>query len=323
MRRAVLLLCVLASAASAQTPKSFSPPGRTAWTPDGCRTPDPITSPLASRRAWRSLHSDEVNTDEVDVAYAPSFVADWVAEPNTFNPTGPVFDDDGNLYFVPLLPYEDVALISLDPRHRCAALEHPEHHRRAGRHGLAARARRSGSPGRADRLRRPLRSRVRGTRRRYDRVGRADRAPGHAGRRVRHQLPSRRRRHRRARARRLPLCARSRDGDLGADGAVPAARRSVAARSAARGAAERAGVRRGGARRRRSIAMARRITAAGGRSARQRRRGGELLLDRPRAPGGCGWPRRRPMPKTARWMACPRSARSTDSTSCRRARSGR
>jgi outer membrane protein assembly factor BamB len=49
------------------------------------------------------------------VAYAPSFVADWVAEPGTWNPTGPVFDDDGNLYFVPLRPYEDVALVSLDP----------------------------------------------------------------------------------------------------------------------------------------------------------------------------------------------------------------
>ena len=105
MWRGALLLCVLASDALAQTPKTFPPPGRTAWRPDGCRPADPIASPLASRRAWRSLHSDEVNTDEVDVAYAPSFVADWVAEPGTFNPTGPVFDDAGNLYFVPLSPY--------------------------------------------------------------------------------------------------------------------------------------------------------------------------------------------------------------------------
>ena len=37
-----------------------------------------------------------------------------MAEANTWNPTGPVFDDAGNLYFVPLLPYEPVALISLD-----------------------------------------------------------------------------------------------------------------------------------------------------------------------------------------------------------------
>ena len=115
MRFCALALCVMASAALAQTPKTFAPPGRTAWAPVGCRTPDPIAPPLASRAAWRSLHSDEVNTDEVGVAYAPSFVSDWVAEPNTWNPTGPVFDDAGNLYFIPLFPYEDVALISLDP----------------------------------------------------------------------------------------------------------------------------------------------------------------------------------------------------------------
>jgi hypothetical protein len=42
-------------------------------------------------------------------------VADWVAEPGTFNPTGPVFDDAGSLYFVPLFPYENVVLVSLDP----------------------------------------------------------------------------------------------------------------------------------------------------------------------------------------------------------------
>ena len=53
---------------------------------------------LASRAAWRNLHSDEVNTDEVSIAYAPLFHADWVAEPFTWNPTGPVFDDAGNLY---------------------------------------------------------------------------------------------------------------------------------------------------------------------------------------------------------------------------------
>ena len=76
---------------SAQTPKTFEPPGRTAWTPAGCRTADPIAPPLASRAAWRSLHADEVNTDEVSIAYAPVFESDWVAEPGTWNPTGPVF----------------------------------------------------------------------------------------------------------------------------------------------------------------------------------------------------------------------------------------
>lgn len=101
--------------ARAQTAKTFAPPGRTAWRPIGCRTPDPSHPVLASRGAWRSLHSDEVNTDEVSVAYAPVFAADWTAEPMTWNPTGPVFDDAGNLYFVPFQPHEPVALVSLEP----------------------------------------------------------------------------------------------------------------------------------------------------------------------------------------------------------------
>jgi len=113
MRWTLLGLCLVATTALGQTPKTFPPAPRTAWAPVGCRTADAGAPPLASRATWRSLHADEVNTDEVGVAYAPSFVADWVAEPNTWNPTGPVFDDAGNLYFVPFSPYEPVALISL------------------------------------------------------------------------------------------------------------------------------------------------------------------------------------------------------------------
>jgi len=97
------------------TPKTFPPPARTTWLPTGCRTPDPAGATYASRAAWRSLHADEGNTDEVSIAYAPMFEADWVAEPDTWNPTGPVFDDAGNLYFAPFNPREDVVLISLEP----------------------------------------------------------------------------------------------------------------------------------------------------------------------------------------------------------------
>jgi hypothetical protein len=111
-----LLAGAITSAAgplAAQTAKVFPPPGRTTWTPVGCRVPDVEQPVLASRAAWRSLHSDEVNTDEVSIAYAPVFEADWLAEPLTWNPTGPVFDDVGNLYFVPFQPHEPVALVSL------------------------------------------------------------------------------------------------------------------------------------------------------------------------------------------------------------------
>jgi outer membrane protein assembly factor BamB len=110
------LLAALAASASAQTVKTFPPPVRTAWTPEGCRLAGTTTPALASSAAWRTLHSDLLGTDEVSVAYAPAFHADWVAEADTWNPTGPVFDSAGNLYFVPWRPYEHVILISLDPR---------------------------------------------------------------------------------------------------------------------------------------------------------------------------------------------------------------
>lgn len=109
------VLVVTVSLGAAQTVATFPVPSRTDWKPVGCRTADARGGALASRGAWRSLHSDEVNTDEVSVAYPPMFEADWVAEPNTWNPTGPVFDDAGNLYFSPSTPVEDVALISLEP----------------------------------------------------------------------------------------------------------------------------------------------------------------------------------------------------------------
>ncbi|HEV7734332.1 MAG TPA: hypothetical protein VGR62_19320 [Candidatus Binatia bacterium] len=112
---AILALLTSFGAALAQPAKPFPPPERTSWTPTGCRTTDPGDAVYASRAAWRSLHSDEVNTDEVSLAYPPMFEPDWIAEPATWNPTGPVFDDAGNLYFIPFGAYEDVLLISLEP----------------------------------------------------------------------------------------------------------------------------------------------------------------------------------------------------------------
>jgi hypothetical protein len=79
----VLLALAAATAVDAQTPKPFAPPARTTWKPIGCRTTGATPGVLASRAAWRSLHADEVNTDEVSVAYAPVFEADWIAEPGT------------------------------------------------------------------------------------------------------------------------------------------------------------------------------------------------------------------------------------------------
>jgi hypothetical protein len=112
--RLVLVAVLLTGSATAQTPNPLPPPARTDWRPQGCRAVSRAQSPFASRSAWRALHSDERNSDEVEVAYAPRFTAGWVAEPDTWNPTGPVFDSAGNLYFAPFQSHEGVALISLD-----------------------------------------------------------------------------------------------------------------------------------------------------------------------------------------------------------------
>ena len=73
---------------------------------------DPV---LGARDRWHMLHSDPASSDEVSIALAPVFEADWHTEPATFHVTVPVFDAAGNLYVVPFLPHENVTLISLDP----------------------------------------------------------------------------------------------------------------------------------------------------------------------------------------------------------------
>ncbi len=96
-------------------PLPFEPPRVTTWKPAGCRTV-PTTNPVLGRRdGWHMVHSDGVNSDEVSIAVAPVFEADWLAEPSTFSVAVPTFDDAGNLYFAPFLPHENVTMISLDP----------------------------------------------------------------------------------------------------------------------------------------------------------------------------------------------------------------
>lgn len=89
---------------------------QTRWVPDGCRTVPVENDVLPSRVAFRNFHSDEASTDEISIAFAPVFREGWTVDPEIFHATGPVFDSDGNLYLSPGLPYESVALISLDPK---------------------------------------------------------------------------------------------------------------------------------------------------------------------------------------------------------------
>ncbi len=109
-----LPLLLLAAPAAAQTPHVFPLPERTGWAPQGERAvglEDPVTAP---RQAWRNIHSDTANSDEITGAIAPLMRSEWTREVETWNWSGPVFDDSGNLYFSPVFPYENVVLISLD-----------------------------------------------------------------------------------------------------------------------------------------------------------------------------------------------------------------
>jgi hypothetical protein len=115
----LVVAAVLALATQAKAlppnPLPFDPPPLTTWKPTGCRTVPATNAVLGPRDAWHMLHSDIVNSNEVSIAMAPVFAPDWTAEPSTFNVAVPTFDNAGNLYFAPFLPYENVTMISLDP----------------------------------------------------------------------------------------------------------------------------------------------------------------------------------------------------------------
>jgi outer membrane protein assembly factor BamB len=96
------------------TPRTLPLPGRTEWRPLGCRSV-PFTHPvLAPRTAFRRAHGDLESSNEVDLAYAPVFARQWIAEPSLYQVTTPAFDQAGHLYMTPVLPHEPILLISLD-----------------------------------------------------------------------------------------------------------------------------------------------------------------------------------------------------------------
>jgi hypothetical protein len=91
------------------------PQSVTSWAPAGPRTVgiydyDVIPQP----NGFHTMHAGPNNTDNVWIALAPRMELDWVAESTFYVPEGPTYDNEGNLYFSPLFPQEDVALVSLD-----------------------------------------------------------------------------------------------------------------------------------------------------------------------------------------------------------------
>lgn len=105
----------LLSGCDAPPMKAYTLPSLSTWAPEMAPTVASNTDAFASPAAFRTLHGNSYNADEVWLAYAPVFEQGWIAETHLFVPEGPTFDEQGNIYFSPLLPPEDVLLVSLDP----------------------------------------------------------------------------------------------------------------------------------------------------------------------------------------------------------------
>ena len=126
-KKAVISLLAIASAAltwrlldspTTHDPREFGPPAKTQWKPIGPRSagkydydiiPEPIT--------WHAIHVDVANADSVWGVVAPMFELDWVAEQAYFVGSGPLLDNQGNLYFSSNFYHgERVDLVSIDAK---------------------------------------------------------------------------------------------------------------------------------------------------------------------------------------------------------------
>jgi len=99
-------------------PREFGPPAKTQWKPVGARSAgeysyDVIPEPTT----WHAIHVDVANADSVWGVAAPMFELDWVAEPAYFIGSGPLLDNQGNLYFSSNFYHgERVDLVSIDAK---------------------------------------------------------------------------------------------------------------------------------------------------------------------------------------------------------------
>jgi hypothetical protein len=97
-------------------PKVFGPPEKTQWKPVGARSAGQYSyDVIPEPDTFSAVHVGVVNSDNVWVAAAPMFELDWVTEPDYFIGVGPVFDNDGNLYFSPVFYHgERVVMVAID-----------------------------------------------------------------------------------------------------------------------------------------------------------------------------------------------------------------
>ena len=99
------------------TPRVYPLPEKTAWRPQGARKIS-LNENVNARQVTfgRALHTDTHGSDEIATVIAPVVELDWTAEENFFIAEGPVFDKEGNIYFSPIFPPENVIMVSIEPQ---------------------------------------------------------------------------------------------------------------------------------------------------------------------------------------------------------------
>ncbi len=100
---------------SAAINQKTAAPAKTGWAPKGPRNVGNYDySVMPKPDTFHAMHVGPNNTDNLWIAAAPMIEYDWLAEAEMYIPEGPVFDNEGGLYFSPVSPKEDVSLVCLD-----------------------------------------------------------------------------------------------------------------------------------------------------------------------------------------------------------------
>jgi len=108
-------MAVVSCSSDSSTQQQALPAGTTAWAPVGARTVGSYGYEIIPEpNAFHTMHVGPNNGDNVWIAAAPRMALDWTVEKSFYVPEGPTYDNEGNLYFSPLFPKEDVSLVSLD-----------------------------------------------------------------------------------------------------------------------------------------------------------------------------------------------------------------
>ncbi|PKH07082.1 PQQ-binding-like beta-propeller repeat protein [Moritella sp. Urea-trap-13] len=95
-------------------PKELPKYKLTDWKPVGVPNAGPMSDTVPVLNTFHTMHGSINNTDQLMIATAPEQKLAWVAETQFYVPEGPSIDQQGNLYFSPFRPNEDVSLVSLD-----------------------------------------------------------------------------------------------------------------------------------------------------------------------------------------------------------------